>query len=467
MGRDPVGHPYLPLTDDEREQMLSEIGVASVEDLFSDIPETLRQKADFQIPDALSEPELMAHLQSVAQQNRPAAGSAAGPAHSLICFLGAGIYDHYIPATVPYVLSRGEFSTAYTPYQAEASQGTLQATFEFQSLICQLTGMDVSNASLYDGASSLAEAILVGYHHTNRRQVLIARNLNPFWYQVARTYARGMEIDWQEIPYDKTLGTCDLNFVEEKCTDMTSCVVIQHPNFFGCLEPVSEIERIAHQQGSVLIVAFDPISLGILKTPGQLGADIAVAEGQSLGLPMSFGGPLLGLFTCRRELIRRMPGRIVGMTVDIRGETGFVLTLQVREQHIRRERATSNICTNQALCALAATVYLATLGKAGIQRVANLCAFKSHYLADLLAASGLPLRFSASFFKEFVVQLPANPTLLNRELLKKGFLGGVDVAAYYPELANCWLLAVTEKRTREEIDRFCQEVTSCLSGLKG
>ncbi|MCS7223197.1 MAG: aminomethyl-transferring glycine dehydrogenase subunit GcvPA [Armatimonadetes bacterium] len=448
--------PYLPVTAGDQEQMLKEIGVESVEDLFADIPESLRQKASLPLPEPLSEPDLIRHIKALAQANRPATGSQGSGSEGLVCFLGAGIYDHYVPATVPYILSRGEFVTAYTPYQAEASQGTLHATFEYQSLICDLTEMEVSNASVYDGASALAEGILMAHHHTNRNRILIPRTLNPFWASVARTYASGLDLEWQEIPFDQKQGTCDLDFIRQHCDDRTACVVVQHPNFFGCLEPVKEIESITHSKGALLIVAFHPISLGLIKPPGALGADIAVAEGQSLGLPMSFGGPLLGIFTCKRDLIRKMPGRLVGATVDARGQRGFVLTLQVREQHIRRERATSNICTNQALCALAAAVYLATLGKDGIRKVATLCAQKAHYLSQQLRNLDLSLRFSAPFFNEFTVDLPCHPDEIHQSLLQQGFLGGLPLNRFYPELPNGWLLAVTEKRTKEEIDRFCE-----------
>ncbi len=457
--------PYLPVTDNDRSEMLRVIGVHSVDDLFADIPTELREKAVLNLPPALSEPELMRHLRSLAAQNLPL-GELPDDSPSLcsllVPFLGAGIYDHYIPPAVQHIISRNEFYTAYTPYQAEASQGTLQATFEYQSLICDLTGMEVSNASLYDGASALAEAVLMAHSINERRKVILPKTLHPHWRQVVRTYASGMKLEFVEAPYLSDKGITDLDFVRAHCDDATCCVIVQHPNFFGCLEQVSDLETVAHRVGALFIVAFDPISLGVLKPPGEYNADIAVAEGQCLGLPPSFGGPLLGIFTCKREFIRKMPGRLVGETVDGKGRRGFVLTLQVREQHIRRERATSNICTNQALCAIAAATYLALMGKQGIRQVAELCAQKAHYLADQLEQAGLPRLFSAPFFKEFAVRLPTTPNIVNKALIGKGFLGGLALRRYYPELADGWLLAVTEKRTKKEMDAFVQAVRACL-----
>jgi len=458
--------PYLPNTEEDREKMLREIGAQSIDELFADIPEELRRKAQLNLPPALSEPELMRHLRTFAAQNIPlgerpdeTVAFAQSPVpNSLIPFLGAGIYDHYIPPVVQHIISRNEFYTAYTPYQAEASQGTLQATFEYQSLICDLTGMEVSNASLYDGASALAEAVLMAHSINGRTKVILPKTLHPHWRQVVQTYASGMKLQFVDAPYLSDEGITDPDFVRKVCDEETCCVVVQHPNFFGCLERVSELEAIAHQVRALFIVAFDPISLGVLKPPGEYNADIAVAEGQCLGLPPSFGGPLLGIFTCKREFIRKMPGRLVGETVDARGQRGFVLTLQVREQHIRRERATSNICTNQALCAIAAAVYLALMGKQGIRQVAELCAQKAHYLAEQLERIGVPRLFAAPFFKEFAVKLPVDPEALNKALVAKGFLGGLPLKCYYPEHANGWLLAVTEKRTKTEMDTFVEAV---------
>ncbi|GBC98357.1 putative glycine dehydrogenase (decarboxylating) subunit 1 [bacterium HR17] len=459
--------PYLPNTDDDRAEMLRAIGAKSVDDLFADIPAELREKATLNLPPALSEPELMRHLRSLAAQNIPLGelqDDLVPRPPSLVPFLGAGIYDHYIPSAVQHITSRNEFYTAYTPYQAEASQGTLQATFEYQSLICDLTGMEVSNASLYDGASALAEAVLMAHSINGRQKVLLPKTLHPHWTQVIKTYAAGMKLQFVEVPYLPDVGVSDVEFVRKQCDDQTCCVIVQHPNFFGCLEPVNELETMAHRVGALFIVAFDPISLGVLKPPGEYNADIAVAEGQSLGLPPSFGGPLLGIFTCKKEFIRKMPGRLVGETVDAKGQRGFVLTLQVREQHIRRERATSNICTNQALCAITAAAYLALMGKQGIRQVAELCTQKAHYLAEQLQNIGIPLLFNAPFFKEFAVKLPVDPKQLNKSLISKGFLGGLPLRRYYPELENGWLLAVTEKRTKTEMDAFVQAVKAFKLG---
>jgi len=459
------GVPYLPNTDEDRAEMLRFIGAQSIDELFADIPVELREKALLNLPPALSEPELMRHIRSLASQNIPVGDLPDEPVprpSSLVPFLGAGIYDHYIPPAVQHIISRNEFYTAYTPYQAEASQGTLQATFEYQSLICDLTGMEVSNASLYDGASALAEAVLMAHSINGRRKVILPKTLHPHWRQVVRTYASGMKLEFVEAPYLSDEGITDPEFVRAHCDDSTCCVVVQHPNFFGCLERVSELENIAHRVGALFIVSFDPISLGVLKPPGEYNADIAVAEGQCLGLPPSFGGPLLGIFTCKREFIRKMPGRLVGETVDAKGQRGFVLTLQVREQHIRRERATSNICTNQALCAIAAAAYLALMGKQGIRQVAELCIQKAHYLAEQLEGIGIPRLFSAPFFKEFAVRLPTDPQAVNKSLIGKGFLGGLTLKRYYPELPNGWLLAVTEKRTKDEMDAFVQAVKECM-----
>lgn len=455
--------PYLPNTDEDRAEMLRTIGAKSIDDLFADIPIELREKAMLNLSPALSELELLRHLFFLAAQNIPLGelqDERVPRPPSLVPFLGAGIYDHYIPPAVQHIVSRNEFYTAYTPYQAEASQGTLQATFEYQSLICDLTGMEVSNASLYDGASALAEAVLMAHNINGRKKVLLPKTLHPHWAQVVKTYAAGMKLQFVEVPYLLETGVSDVEFVREQCDDQTCCVVVQHPNFFGCLEPVSELESAAHQVGALFVVAFDPISLGVLKPPGEYNADIAVAEGQCLGLPPSFGGPLLGIFTCKKEFIRKMPGRLVGETLDAKGQRGFVMTLQVREQHIRRERATSNICTNQALCAIAAAAYLALMGKNGIRQVAELCSQKAHYLAEQLQSIGVLPLFKAPFFKEFAVKLPVDPQRLNKFLLSKGFLGGLPLRRYYPELVNGWLLAVTEKRTKKEIDTFVAAIQS-------
>ncbi|MCS6862484.1 MAG: aminomethyl-transferring glycine dehydrogenase subunit GcvPA, partial [Abditibacteriales bacterium] len=353
---------YIANTDADRRAMLERIGVASIEDLFSDIPPEIRQNAAPHLPPGLTEMEVRAEAWRLSGQN---VNVNAAP-----CFLGGGSYDHYVPAAVPFICSRSEFFTAYTPYQAEASQGTLQVIYEFQTMVCQLTGMEMSNASLYDGASALAEAVIMAWAIQKRPRVLLPRTLHPHYRQVVATYTQGLPLELVDVPYAD--GVVDLDALQS-ALDNASAVVVQHPNFFGCLEDVNVISQLTHERGALLISVFDPISLGLLKPPGDYDADIAVAEGQPLGIPLSFGGPYLGLFACKKQFARQAPGRIVGATHDDKGRRGFVLTLQTREQHIRREKATSNICTNQGLMALAATVYLALLGKHGLRRVAELC----------------------------------------------------------------------------------------------
>jgi glycine dehydrogenase subunit 1 len=374
-------------------------------------------------------------------------------ANEKVCFLGGGCYDHFIPAVVDYVGSRGEFYTSYTPYQAEASQGNLQVFFEYQTLITQLTGMDVSNASLYEGASAAAEAVLMCLAATKRNgRVVTAASVHPEYRQTVATYLQNLGVELT------TVGTPDgvvpLEQLRSAINSETACVLVQQPNFFGCIEEVEEIGRIAHEAGAMFVVAVDPISLGLLKRPGEYGADIVVAEGQSLGTPMSFGGPFLGILACREEFVRRMPGRITGQTVDRRGRRCFVLTLQTREQHIRREKATSNICTNQGLFALRATVYLAALGPQGLRETAELCLQKAHYAADRLTAGGrLSAAFDQPYFKEFVVRdSDGRVEDLLAAANDRGILAGVPLAQWYPDLADCFLVTLTEKRTKAEID---------------
>jgi len=432
-------HPYIPNTDEDRRAMLQAIGVASVDELFADIPAELRIEG-LNLPLALSEAELVREMSALATANRV-------PGHSLACFLGAGAYRHFIPSAVAHVIGRSEFYTAYTPYQPEISQGTLQTMFELQSLTCELMAMDVANAGMYDGASALAEACLMACRTTGRGRIALHASLNPAYVSVIRTYAYGpgLAVDVMEEP---------------ALTADHACLAVQQPSFFGCLEDVWVLGEAAHAAGALYIASVDPISLGLLAPPGEYGADIAVAEGQPLGWPVSFGGPYLGLFACRQEYLRQMPGRIVGRTTDLEGRTGYVLTLQTREQHIRRERATSNICTSQQLVGLAATVYLATLGKDGLRRVAEACYHKAHYAAERIAAlPGYSLAFDKPlrqaqgrlFFQEFVVRCPRPPTEINAALLERGIIGGLDVS---DRVENGMLLCVTEANTREEIDRL-------------
>jgi glycine dehydrogenase subunit 1 len=380
----------------------------------------------------------------LAAQNRHA-GAA-------VCFLGGGAYDHFIPSAVDAIAGRSEFYTAYTPYQAEASQGSLQAFFEFQTLICQISGLDVSNASLYEGGSAVAEAVIMAMAATGRQgKVVIAESVHPEYRQTLATYIANLE------PKVHTLATpggfLDPDELKKAVDDQTCCVIVQHPNFFGCLEEVEALAKIAHEKGALFVVSFDPISTGLLKRPGDYGADIAIAEGQCLGTPMAFGGPYLGIMACREEFVRKMPGRLVGQTVDRNGKRCWVLTLQTREQHIRREKATSNICTNQGLLALRATVYLAALGPQGLRETAELCTRKAHYAAEVLAkVPGVSLAFRRPFFKEFSLRIGGSADVLLSRLLNEGYHAGLALKRWYPSMADCITLAVTEKRTRSEID---------------
>lgn len=440
---------YIPITESDREAMLAAVGASSVEELFADIPAAIRERAQMSLPEPLREPALLRHMQQLSARNRSL--------DELVCFLGAGIYDHFIPSIVLDVLSRPEFKTGYTPYQAERSQGMLQTIYEYQTMICELTAMDAANASMYDGATALAEAILMAASATRRSRALVANTLHPLARSVVETYSAKAGVSVEEIGYDHATGLTLLDGHDSATAligDDVACIAAQQPNFFGLLEPMADLAELTHSHGALLIASVDPISLGILKPPGEYGADIAVGEGQALGLPPGFGGPLLGIFACRESLLRRMPGRVAGRTVDADGRPAYCLTLQTREQHIRRERATSNICTNEALCALAAGAYLAALGKEGIREIATLCAQKAHYAFEAICELDRfePI-FSAPFFKEFAVKCPGDVTELNRRLLDEDILGGLPLGRYYPELGdNAMLLCVTEQRTREEIE---------------
>jgi glycine dehydrogenase subunit 1 len=424
--------------------MLKSIGVASVQELFAAIPPELRLKRPLNVPPALTEIELTSHVSNLAARNQSAA--------ELACFLGGGSYDHFIPAVVDAIAGRSEFYTAYTPYQAEASQGSLQAFFEFQTLICQLTGLDVANASLYEGGSAVAEAVLMAITVTGRTgKVVVAESLHPEYRSTLATYLANLDARIETLATPN--GFLDPDDLAKSIDDTTACVVVQHPNFFGCLEEVEALAAAAHRHGALFIVSFDPISLGLLKRPGQYGADIAVAEGQSLGNPMIYGGPYLGLLACRGEFVRKMPGRLVGQTVDRRGKRCWVLTLQTREQHIRREKATSNICTNQGLFALRAAVYLAALGPQGLRETAELCTRKAHYAAETLQArAGFRLQFNRPYFKEFTLHSKAAVAPLLAELLNYGYHAGLHLGRWYSKFENCFTVAVTEKRTAAEID---------------
>lgn len=439
---------FIPNTDADRASMLKAIGVSSLEELLRNIPPQIRLKDGLDLPAAASEYEILQELKALSDRNRSV--------NDAICFLGGGSYDHFIPSAVDAIISRSEFSTAYTPYQAEVSQGTLQSIYEFQTMICNLTGMDVANASMYDGGSALAEACLLAAAHTAREEIVIAGKVHPYYLQVVRTYCEGQDIVLKQAPLAD--GVADIEKVRKSVTSNTAAVVVQHPNFFGYLEDVVELEAIAHAQGALYVVSVDPISLGILVPPGEYGADVVVGEGQSLGIGLSLGGPYLGIFAVKQALIRRIPGRLAGITTDAEGKRGFVLTLQTREQQIRREKATSNICTNEGLMMLAACVYLALLGKQGVQEVARLCLQKSHYLAQRIAAiPGFRLKYRRPFFKEFVVETPLAPHLVIEKLLSKSILAGIDLSQFGEDESGL-LIAVTEKRTKKEMDQFVESL---------
>lgn len=448
---------YLLNTTADQQAMLAAIGVKSVAELFAMAPADVRMTRPLDIPPALTELELTGHLSQLAGRNKST--------RDRVCFLGAGSYDHFIPAAVDALASRGEFYTSYTPYQAEASQGNLQAFFEYQTMIARLTGMAVSNASLYDGGSAATEAVLMCLAATGRDgahggRVVTAASVHPEYRQVLDTYAvnLGIEVATAAAPG----GVIDVGELARLVDDRTACVLVQQPNFFGCLEDMAAVVELAHDAGAMLVVSVDPIGLGLLKRPGDYDADIVVAEGQSLGSPMAFGGPYLGIMACKEEFVRRLPGRIAGETLDRRGERCWVLTLQTREQHIRREKATSNICTNQGLYALRTAIYLSLLGPRGLREVATLSLQKSRYAARRLAQTGrFGLAFAAPTFKEFVVRDTRGdvPALLERAS-QAGYFAGVPLGRWYSDLSDCFLVCVTEKRTQAEIDGLVEVLAS-------
>jgi len=440
--------PFIPTTEEEEQDMLRAIGVEKFEDLLETVPEIVRFHGEFNLPDPASELEAFQLLRRLSQQNHSVQDYA--------CFLGGGSYDHYIPAVVNHILLRSEFYTAYTPYQPEVSQGNLQAIFEYQSMISNLTAMDVTNASMYDAGSALAEAALMAYHIKNRPSIIVSKTVNPFYRDVLKTYLHGQNIAIHEVDVSPD-GTTDLTHLQKLITDQTAGVIIQHPNFLGNLENVHEIEVLTHNSGALFITSNDPISLGLLEPPGAYNADIVTGEGQVLGNPLAFGGPYLGIFSVKQEFVRKMPGRLIGKTVDSQGRPGFVMTLQTREQHIRRDKATSNICTNNALNALAATIYLSLLGKQGIQDIANHCLQKSHYLAEKIATvPGFEVKFKAPFFKEFVITTPTPAAEVIAGLRERKILAGIDLSKFDYGLENALLVAVTEKRSQAELDAFAE-----------
>jgi len=448
---------YTPHTASDRAAMLAAIGVESVGELFAALPEGVRLHAPLDLPEAMDEMSLMRHLGALAGRNTDASRS--------VCFLGGGVYDHFVPSVVDALISRGEFATSYTPYQPEFSQGMLQAIHEFQSLICLLTGMDLANASMYDGATAMAEAALMLVTATGRSEVVVSRAVHPHYRQVLRTYCEASDVLCVECPIED--GQTDPSAVSALLSDRTACVIVQTPNFFGCLEAVGVIAEAARSVGARSVVAVDPVSLGLLKPPGEFGVDVVVGEGQGLGAPMGFGGPLLGFFACSSEYLRRFPGRIVGLTHDTQGRRGFTMTLRTREQDIRREKATSNICTNEALVALAATVHLCALGPAGLREVADLCLQKAHYAAGrLMQIPGVTRAFGSPFFKEFALKVDTRKPVrdLCRALADRGFLAGYPLDERYPEYHDSLLVAVTERRTVSEIDAFAAAVQAEMPG---
>lgn len=441
-------NPYFGATEEQIQEMLRVIGIKKLEDLFVEIPSELELKEEIALPPALDEPSLSWHIEQLAKRNLS----------DKIIFAGGGIYDHYIPPVIDYLVSRGEFLTAYTPYQAEASQGVLQATFEYQTMICEITGMDIANASIYDGATAMAEAVLMVLSSMPaRNEILILRSVNPQYTRVIKTYLRHTEIIITEIDWLLESGTANLTQVMAKLNERVACLVLQQPNFFGCLEDTENLIQAAHRVGAKAIVVVDPVSLGVLKRPGEYGADIVVAEGQPLGLPMYAGGETVGIFACREEFLRLLPGRLVGMTVDAAGRRAFTLTLQTREQHIRRERATSNICTNQALNALRVAIYLALVGKSGFRHLATLCAKRTFYLQQQLKQlKRVRQTFQSPVFRELAVSVNGDIDELKRRLAEANLVVGPWLGEFYPELKNSFIIALTEKRTREQINRLLE-----------
>lgn len=445
--------PYIGITPDDEQKMLEAIGISSIDELFDDIPKEIALNRDLKLDEAKSELEVASYLTELSKKNCSL--------DDLTCFLGAGAYDHYIPSIVDHIISRSEFYTSYTPYQPEISQGTLQYLFEYQTLICNLTGMDVSNASLYDGGTAIAEAALMAAAVTRKNEIIISKTVRPEARAILKTYAHIQDLKIIEV--DMKDGVTDLEKLDSLINDSTATVIIQSPNFFGIIEDIEETAKITHKtKKTALITSVDPISLGILKRPGDLGADIVVGEGQSMGIPLSFGGPYLGFIATSKDYMRKLPGRIVGQTEDLDGKRSFVLTLTAREQHIRREKATSNICSNQGLNTLAATVYMVTLGKEGLKEVALQSTKKAHYALEKLTQSGKYKKvFDKPFFKEFVVKSDENPESISSTLRENNIIGGYDLGKDYPQYENAVLYAVTEKRTKAEIDKL----SSVLEGI--
>jgi glycine dehydrogenase subunit 1 len=440
---------YIPNTDADCRAMLQAIGVRSVEELFGDIPPAVRLKRPLKVPPAMSESEVGRHLRALAAQN------ADADRYSM--FLGAGCYNHFSPAIINHLVLRGEFLTPYTPYQPEVSQGTLQALYEYQTLVCLLTAMEVSNASMYEGASATAEAVLMAQRVTGRNKVVVARAVHPEYRTVTRTYASQQGISFREVAFTEA-GVTDLTQVRKALGDQVACLVVQSPNFFGGIEDLPQLAEAAHAVGALLVVAVaEPVALGLLKPPGECGADIVTAEGAGMGTGLNYGGPAVGFFATREKFIRHMPGRLVGQTVDREGRTGYVLTLATREQHIRREKATSNICTSESLIANMTGMYMVTMGPQGLREVALLNLRKAAYAKEQLAkVRGFSLRFTGPTFNEFVLRTKKKPGEVLKGLLKRQIIGGLDLGRFYPELKDCLLVCVTEQKRRTEIDALAK-----------
>ncbi|NLM06678.1 MAG: aminomethyl-transferring glycine dehydrogenase subunit GcvPA [Tissierellia bacterium] len=447
-------YPYIPITEAEEQEMLKAIGLKSTEELFDYIPEELRLKKDLNLPLAKSEMEVMDYLRKLSCMNTSV--------NDATCFLGAGAYDHYIPSVVDHLLSRSEFYTSYTPYQPEISQGTLQNIFEFQTLIARLTGMDFANASLYDGGTAVAEAAILSVNTSGKNKILISKSARPDSRKVLETYAHFLKIDVEEVEIKD--GLTDLDDLKSKMSDDVAGVILQSPNFFGLIEDVKTATEIAHTgKKTTMVLSTDPFTLGVLKKPSAYDVDVVIGEAQGLGIPLQFGGPYLGIIAAKKSYMRKVPGRLVGETIDRNGKRSFVLTLAAREQHIRRDKATSNICSNQGLNTLAANIYMSLMGKKGMKEVATQAAEKAHYAYDVLTKSGKfkPLFPDKPFFMEFALTSDIAPAKINEALLKEDIIGGYDLGKDYPEYKNAIMFAVTEKRTKEEIDKL----SSVLEGI--
>lgn len=442
--------PFISNTDDQVEAMLSDISL-SRKALFADVPSDLMGDP-LDLPDGLSEMQVQRRFKNLSKKN----------ATDLTCFLGGGVYDHFCPAAVGAILSRSEFYTAYTPYQPEVSQGTLQAIYEYQSMICRLTEMEVSNASLYDGGTALYEAMMMALRITRKNKIILDSSVNPIYRETIHSYTRNLQIELEVT--DCVDGLANREHILAQLDKNTGAVIVQNPNFFGCIDDLTDIAEAAHANGALLIVSSYPMSLGILKTPGAMGADIVTGEGQSLGLPLSFGGPYLGFMATLKKHVRKMPGRVVGRTTDSRSQKGFVMTLQAREQHIRRDKATSNICSNEALCALSASIYMALLGKSGFKKTAQMCTTKANYaFKRLTAINGVTSHFNHKwFFNEFVLDLPKDARGVIASLIENGFSAGFPLSRYYDGMDNSILIAVTEKRTKQEIGMLAECLEAAL-----